>query len=173
MPLLKSQKHDLAGDYVKLIDSAVNVVVVQYSNLSVNDVNDLRQGLAEASWKIKVVKKRVFLKGVDSLDWAFDWLDLSQVPWSVALILSDNEESPFAPLKVVSGLVKWRKKKKKESDISYVGAWIDGARNDSAYIAELAALPSKEELIWKFLFMLNHPVSSFARVLKAIWEKGE
>jgi len=35
----------------------------------------------------------------------------------------------------------------------------------------LAALPSKEELVGKFLFMLNHPVSSFARVLKAIADK--
>jgi large subunit ribosomal protein L10 len=35
----------------------------------------------------------------------------------------------------------------------------------------LADLPSKEELVGKFLFLLNHPISSFARVLNAIAEK--
>jgi large subunit ribosomal protein L10 len=38
-------------------------------------------------------------------------------------------------------------------------------------VSEIADLPSKEELVGKFLFLLNHPISSFARVLNAIAEK--
>jgi len=167
MPLLKAQKQDLAQEYVALLKSAVNVVVVQYSQLSVNDVNDLRQDLADAWW---AVKKRVFLKWIE---WLFDWLDLSQVPGSVALLLSTSEDSPFSPLQSVYKVTKSWKKAKKESSISYVGAWIAGEWRDSDYVSELASLPSKEELVWKFLFMLNHPVSSFARVMKAIAEKEE
>jgi len=63
------------------------------------------------------------------------------------------------------------KKEKQEYTIDYVGGWYDAIWQDKSYVTELAALPSKEELVGKFLYMLNHPVSSFARVLKAIADK--
>ncbi len=168
MPLLKAQKHELAQKYLASVESANNVIVLAFHAIPVNELNQVRMDLYEAQWTIEIVKKRVLLKW---LAWKFDGLTLDQAWWSVALLYSQNEEEPFAPLKVISNHIKAWKKAKLEFSFDYVGWWIDATWQDKDHVTELANLPSKEELVWKFIYMLNHPVSSFARVLQAIADK--
>ena len=87
------------------------------------------------------------------------------------MLYSSNEEEPHAPLSVINNFKKKWKKEKKKFEVEYVGGRYDKEWKDKEYVGELAGLPSKEELIGKFLYMLNHPVSSFARVLQAIADK--
>lgn len=168
MPLLKKQKQDLAQSYLSLMNKASNVVVVQHSWLSVNDINEMRQSLEEVWWSLKIVKKRVFLKWIE---WEFSWLTLDQIPGSVALLVAHSEENKFAPLKVVANSIKSWRKEKKTCEVSYVWWRMSGAWVDERHVSELADLPSKDELVAKFLYLLNHPVTSFARVLQAVADK--
>ena len=110
----------------------------------------------------------MFLKGVAD---DFQGASLDVMEGSIAVLYSYNEEDEHAPLKVINNFRKQWKKAKLDSTFDYVGGWYDTVWQDAAYVGELAALPSKEELVGKFLYMLNHPVSSFARVVKAIADK--
>ena len=168
--MLKAQKIELAKRYLESVKGAKNAVILQHEGISVNDINSLRMDITDQEGNLEVVKKRVFLK---SVEWSFEGLTLDQVPGAIIVLYSHNEDDQHAPLKVISKVKKAWKKQKKECTIDYVWAWYDGEWKGSEYVAELADLPSKEELIGKFLFLLNHPVSSFARVLNAIAEKQE
>lgn len=87
------------------------------------------------------------------------------------MLYSHNEDDQHAPLKVINNALKDWKKAKAKYSFGYVGGRYDSVWQGKDYVSELAALPSKEELVGKFLYMLNHPVSSFARVLQAIADK--
>ncbi len=87
------------------------------------------------------------------------------------MLYSYNEQDEHAPLKVINTHKKKRAKEKRVFGMEYVGGWYATSRQKAAYVAELANLPSKEELVGKFLFLLNHPVSGFVRVLQAIADK--
>lgn len=171
MPLLKEDKKLMAQQYVELLKGAKNVVVIQHQWVPVNQINDVRMDLEESKGVLQIVKKRVFVKWIQ---WLYEWFKVEDVSWSVAVIVSNNEEDQHAPLKVMQKHIKQRKKQKSEYSVSYIWGWYDTEWKWSSYVTELADLPTKEELVWKFLFMLHHPVSSFARVLKAIsddsWE---
>lgn len=168
MPLLKAQKKELAKKYLSSVEGAKNAVVLSVEWIPVNEVNNLRMDLAETQGNLEVIKKRVFLKGIEG---KFDGFTLDQAPGSIAILYSHNEDDIHAPLKVINKHQKVWKKAKETFSIDYIGWWYDSIRQDKSYVAELAALPSKEELVGKFLYMLNHPVSSFARVLQAIADK--
>jgi len=65
MPLLKAQKKDLAKKYLSSVEGAKNSVVLSVEWIPVNAVNNLRMDIAEMQWELVVVKKRVFMKGVE------------------------------------------------------------------------------------------------------------
>lgn len=168
MPLLKAQKRELAKSYLQKLKEGRNVAVLSFDKIPVNEINTLRMQITDTQWSLQVVKKRVFLKATT---WVFDGLTLDQATSSVMLLYSYNDQDEYAPLKMVNNILKGWKKEKKVYDLNYVGWWFAGDWKQSARVAELAALPSKEELVGKLLFLLNHPVSSFTRALQAIADK--
>lgn len=168
MPLLKSQKVDLAQTYLDKLQKGLNVTLLAFDKIPVNEVNKFRMDVADAQWALQVVKKRVFLK---IASWAFGGFTLDQAEGSVMLLYSYNQDDMYAPLKVVNKYVKLWAKEKKEYSISYIGGWFDKEWKLASWVQEMATLPSKEELVWKLLFLLNHPVSSLARAFQAIADK--
>lgn len=168
MPLLKEGKKKLAKQYLESVKEARNAVVLSLEGIPVNQINKVRMAISASQGKLEVVKKRVFMKGMEG---SFDGLTMEEAPAAIAVLYSHNEEDQHAPLKVINNTLKDWKKAKAEYSFGYIGWWYDSVWEGQDYVSELAALPSKEELIGKFLFMLNHPVSSFARVLQAIADK--
>jgi len=106
-----------------------------------------------------------------SLGNEFEAVPVETLEGSIAVLYTHNEVDMYAPLKVINKWRKNRKKDKLEYGFEYVGGWYDKQWKDSSYVGALADLPTKEELVAKFLFLLNHPVSSFARAMKAIADK--
>jgi large subunit ribosomal protein L10 len=115
------------------------------------------------------VKKRVLLKGLDGVDGVTE----EMLKGSIAVLYSNNADDAYAPMKVLQVHLKKWKKAKLPYAVEYVAGFFDGVWKDGTYTTELADLPSKEELIGKLLFLMQYPVSSFARAVKAIGEKKE
>lgn len=98
-------------------------------------------------------------------------VDLQKVDGTVYALFSYEDE--FSPLKAVHKTKKAvAKLKKEEKSVTYMGGWYEKDRKDADYVTSLADLPSKEELVGKFLYLLKYPVQSFAAVLNQIAEKG-
>jgi large subunit ribosomal protein L10 len=166
MPLLKDDKKKLAKEYVQRISSAVNVALISHNALSVNDLNALRMDVEEKQGTLEFVKKRVLLKWVNN-----EALTEDMLKGSIAVLYSNNADDAYAPMKALQAHMKQWKKAKLPYEVEYVAGFFDGEWKDGKYTTELADLPSKEELIGKLLFLMQYPVSSFARAVKAIGEK--
>lgn len=52
------------------------------------------------------------------------------------------------------------------------GGMVEGIAYDAAGIADIAKIPSREELISKLLGSLQSPITNFARVMNQLAEKG-
>lgn len=168
MPLLKSQKKELAKHYKENVEKSINVVVLTFDKIPVNEINQIRMDIAAAQGVLQVVKKRILLKALDS---SFEGLTLDEANATVMMLYAHNTEDEHAPLKVIQKYIKKRTKEKLDYKIDYVGGWYEKNRQQAAWVKQLASLPTKEELVGKFLFLLNHPVSSLARAFQAIADR--
>lgn len=170
MPLLKADKKALAKRYLQQVEEARNVVILKQEAIPVNAINKIRIALDEAQWSLQIVKKRVFLKGVQD---SYEGASIDLLEGSIAILYSHNEEDQHAPLKVIHKYKKQWNKEEKSANFDYIGWRYDRDWKDSEYVSELASLPSKEELLSKLVYLLNHPVASLARALHAIGEQDE
>ena len=114
---------------------------------------------------MQVIKKRIFLKGVEQA--SFESVALSELEGPVFAVYA-GEENEYAPLKAVAKHVKDLKKNKKGPQITYVGGWYNQSWQDAQYVEDMANLPSKEELISKLLYMFKHPVQGFTIALDKV-----
>lgn len=170
MSLTKKQKQDVLEQYKLLANNANTIALVLWKWITVNDATSVRMQIADLDTKIQVVRKRVFLRAMNEA-WLGDPTTLWKVDGNVfALYTWENE---FAPLKVISNMNKEFKKKKSTAMFDYLGGRYWKEWKDGAYVATLATLPSKEELLSKFLFLLKYPVQSFTTVLDQIKKKKE
>lgn len=62
---------------------------------------------------------------------------------------------------------------KKDDKIVIKAGSYNGEVLNVAQVTELASIPSREELLSKLLFVMQSPVSGFARALAALAEKKE
>lgn len=169
MTLTKQKKSELLSNYKSNLDNAKSVVVLKQSGIPLSAMNSLRVDLYDEDCKILVVKKRLFLKVLNES--SYESIEHKDLDWSVVVLYSYTEG--YSPLKVISNFVKLCKKEKKRYWFEYIWWWFDQKWHNSEYVSQMADLPSKEEAVSKFLFLLNYPIQSFARVLDAIREKNE
>lgn len=167
----KAKKIELITEYSGLLSNATNVVVMDQSWLGVNTVNWLRRSLKKVWGKILFAKKKLFLKWVE--DTNLEKIQLSDLPWSLMLIIANDPDQAFAPLKQINTSIKEYKKEQLPYKLSFLWWWMDSKWNDGTQITELANLPTKEELISKLLYLMKHPIGSFARVVNEVAKTKE
>ncbi len=168
MAITKQQKFDLVSGYATDLAKAKNVVLVKQSGVPVNDSNALRMSLVDIGGKFSVVRKRLFLRSL--ADAGMETVAHELLDGAVVALYATEDE--YAPMKELQKFLKAAKKADKQYSVEYVGGWFDKEWKDGAYVSALASLPSKEELVGKFLFLLKHPVQKFVGTLDAIAKKS-
>ena len=159
----KAKKIELVAEYADVLSRATNVVVMDQSWLGVNVVNKLRRSLRQVGGSILFAKKKLLLKGAEET--SLEKIQLSDLPWSLMLVIANDWDQAFAPLKQVNQSIKDYKKEQLPYKLSFLWWWMDSKWNDGSQITELANLPTKEELIAKLLYLMKYPIESFARVV--------
>ena len=156
MALTKKDKVKLVEDYEALLKDTENVIVLWYNSIPVSESASMRKQF-RSQWALyKVVKKRVFAMSVKNI--GYD-VDLAKLPSSISVLFASDDG--IENLKVIEKFKKQWKKAKSVSNIDYLWWWFNGKWEDTEYVSTLAKLPSKEELIWKFLYMVKYPIQGF------------
>lgn len=168
MAITKDKKKELLKGYVAELKKAWTTYVINQNAIPVNVATQIRKEIKTSEATINVVRKRIFLKAVEEA--GFEVVDLSNLEGAVVAIFAKSQD--FSPLKVISKYNKEFKVKSPASSFNFLGGWDETKRQDAAYVTELANIPSKEELISKFLWLLKYPVQSFACVLSEIEKKS-
>ena len=159
MALTKKEKRQLVESYEQLIKEADNIVVVNYESISVSTSVAMRKQFKQEGAFYKVVKKKVFARALEN---AWYEVDLDKLPLSIAALFLKWDG--ISTLKVVENYKKEWKKEKATSKMNYLWWWFDGQWKDAEYVKVLASLPSKEELVGKFLYMVKYPLQGFVTV---------
>lgn len=156
MPGINPIKEQLVQEIQEKVSNSKSVVLVNYKGLTVAEVTELRNAFRKANVEYKVLKNTLVRIAFNNLNINDFDADLNG-PTAVAFGSDETSAS-----KIVMEAAK-----KYGDKISAKSAYVDGNRVDVNGVKELAAMPTKEELIAKMLGSMQSPVTKFAGVLSA------
>ncbi len=161
MPSAKilEQKEKLVADLAEQMKNAQSGVLVNYCGITVEKDTALRAELRKNGVQYKVIKNTYIKKAADIAGLSgFD----SVLEGMTAIAVSDD---PIAPAKVLNKFAE------DNESFEIKAGFIDGRVIDVNEIKSLAAIPSKEGLIAKFLGSIQSPLYNFAYAIQAIVDK--
>ena len=157
---LDDKKAVVAEVSAQLVD-AQTLVIAEYRGIEVGSMTKLRAQAREQGVFLRVLKNTLVRRAV--ADTAFAGLADQMVGPLVYGISAD----PVAAAKVLHQFAK------ADDKIVVKAGSYDGKVLNAAQIAELALIPSREELLSKLLYVMKAPVSGFARGLAALAEQKQ
>lgn len=152
-----------------MLTSGKDIVLIEQSALSVDAVVEFKKDLATTAAKSRIAKKRLLLQTAEKA-WK-EIVDIGTLKGSLLVMELDNED--FAPMKTIVKMNKVFKKTQQNSSFTFLWGWYGNSWKDATMVSELANIPSKEELVGKFLYLLKYPIQATAGVLDQIAKKKE
>ena len=153
-------KQPIVEEIKAQLDGAKSIVVVDYRGISVADVTELRKQCREAGVIYKVYKNTMVRRAVEGTEFEGIVKDLEGTN---AFAISKEDATLAA--RVVAKFIKKAKVCQIKSGV------VEGTYYDAKGIETIATIPSREELIAKFMGSIQSPITNFARVIKQIAEK--
>jgi len=157
MALTRADKEQLLTQYEEGIKTAPHAFLLGYQGITVPQVTALREKVRATGGQYLVVKNTLALRAIDGAALAElkeHFVGPTAVVWS--------EKDPVALAKALTDFAK------DVPAIKFKAGLVEGRAVPAAQIKDIAALPSREELIAKLLFLLQSPIARFARVLAAV-----
>ena len=151
----RASKEELVTQYNGIFKDAGVVVVTHYSGLSVPEIDDLRNQMAEVGGTVKVIKNRLVKLALAGTS-AEPISDLFASPTAIAY-----SQDPVAAPKVAAKFAK------ENDNFVIIGGIMDQTVLDVNGVKNLASLPSLDELRGKLVGLLSAPATKVAGVLQA------
>ncbi|MBQ9601986.1 MAG: 50S ribosomal protein L10 [Neisseriaceae bacterium] len=143
------------------IANAQTMVIAEYRGISVASMTELRANARKEGVYLRVLKNTLARRAVEGTSFA------ALAEHMVGPLVYAASEDAVAAAKVLHQFAK------KDDKIIVKAGSYNGELLDVAKVAELASIPSRDELLSKLLFVMKAPVSGFARGLAALAEKKE
>jgi len=157
MALSRAQKEAIVGRYQDGMAVAPHAFLLDYKGIDVPAVTELRQKIRESGASYEVIKNTLALHAIEGQP-----LELLKDSFSGPIAVAYSETDPVSLAKVLTEFAK------SAPMLEFKGGLIDGQPVEAAQIEEIAALPSREELMAKLLFLLQSPITRLAQTLNAI-----
>ena len=157
-------KKQVVAEIIEKFKAAESVIVCSYSGLTVEQVTELRKQCRENNVHYCVLKNRLVARALKELN--IEGLDhLLEGPNAFVF----GEKDVTAAPKIISNFID----KNKLTSLEIRGGLMGTEQLDIAAIKNLAATPSREELLATLVGCLQSPVSGLVAVLDQIAEKKE
>ena len=156
-----NNKQAIVDEISEKIKNSDSTVVCEYRGLSVAEVTELRRNLREENVELKVYKNTLVERAVEELGFG-ELKDTLTGPNAFAF-----STDATAPARVLAKFAKKHKALVLKSGI------VEGKVVDDATMKELSLLPNRDGMLSMLLSCLQSPVSSFARVVKAVADAKE
>ena len=155
-------KAPIVAEISELLDGAQSAVLVDYRGLTVEQDTKLRKQLREAGITYKVYKNTMVNFAVKGTD--FEGLSAHlEGPTAIAV----SKDDATAPARILYNF------SKEAEALELKAGVVEGTYYDTEGIKVIATIPSRDELLAKFLGSIQSPITNFARVIKQIAEKNE
>ncbi len=156
-----SAKEALVDQIADQLQNASSAVICEYRGLNVADITELRRALRSEGVDFKIYKNTMVKRAAAKLGHS----DLDEVLVGPNAIAFSSDAT--APSRVLSKFAKDHESLVIKSGI------VEGKVVPLETIKELASLPNHDGMLSMFLSVLQAPVGSFARVVKAVADAKE
>ena len=157
MALTKDKKHQVVAEVAAALGSSKMTVVAKYQGTTVKALQQLRKDARVSGTKLRVVKNRLAIKAIASVD---TLKDVETGALNGQLLYAFNSEDEVAPAQALAAFAK------QNPSIEFVGAIsAEGKFLSADDVKALATLPSKENLIAQVVATLLSPVNGVTNAL--------
>lgn len=151
------QKQVVIDEIKEKLSRAQSAVVIDYAGISVAQADAMRKKLREANVDYTVYKNKLVERAIEGTQ--FEGLkEILSGPSAFAF----SYEDAVTPARTLAGIMKEYKK------MEFKAGVIEGTLFDANGVQAIAALPSREELIAKFMGSVQSPVGKLVRTFQAI-----
>lgn len=155
MPKTKAQKQNILEQIAENLKNQQSVLFVDYRGIGVKEFSRLRKQLKEVGAKLQVAKKtllsRTFAEqGIE--------IDLKNMGGQIAVVYSF--EDPVAGVKAAHTFAKGNE------HITLLSGYMENQLLTKEQVGELAQLPSREQLLARFVGTLAAPMQGLVRVME-------
>ena len=154
-------KQPIVDEIKAQLDGAKSIVVVNYRGITVAQDTALRKQCREAGVVYKVYKNTMVKRAVEGTE--FEGI-IADLDGTNAFAIS--KEDATLPARTIAGFIT-----KNKLEIALKSGVVEGTYYDADGIKVIATIPSRDELIAKFMGSIQSPIANFARVIKQIAEK--
>lgn len=157
----KKEKQIIIDEIKDKFDRAQSAVVVDYLGITVAEADAMRKSFREANVDYKVYKNTLIKRAIAGTD-----LEGLNDVLSGSSALAFSYDDATAAARVLKKTIDDYKK------MAFKAGVVEGVIYDAAGISKIADIPSREELIAKFMGSINAPIGKLVRTFAAIAAAG-
>jgi large subunit ribosomal protein L10 len=154
--MTRARKHKDLAELQEKLQQAKGVVLTDFTGLTVQDISDLRRRLRDASIDYRVCKNRLIK--IAAREANYEDVD-PMLTGATAMAFAYDEPSRAAKI-----LVEFAKD---NENLLIKGGYIEKKIISVDVVRQLAAIPSRIELLTRLVWGLKSPVASFVYLLKS------
>jgi len=154
----KNEKAEIIAQAKELIENSTALYLTDYSKINVADINEIRNQFRKDGVKYRVFKNTLFKRALVESG-KFEKLANHLEGMTGFAFASTN---PVAPAKII------KKYNDTSQKLPLKACYIETQYYDGSKLAELAVLPTKDELIAGILGSLNSPASGIVGSIAAV-----
>lgn len=152
----RDEKAQMISAFAEGIGKATNAFLIEFKGITVPQVTELRKQVRETGSNYVVVKNTLALIAVKDSP-----LVQLREQFSGPTAVAYNTTDAVALAKTLTRFAK------DVPAVTFKGAMLNGQIVPASEIQNIANLPSREELIAKLLFVMQHPIRGLVTVLQA------
>ena len=156
------QKQIVIDEIKDKLDRAQSAVVIDYIGTTVAEADAMRKKLREANVDYTVYKNTLVKRAIEGTEFA-GLAEVLEGPSAIAI----SKEDATAPARVLNEVIKEYKK------MEFKAGVVEGNFCNNKGVEAIATLPSRDELIAKFMGSIQSPVSKAVRTFQAIADAKE
>lgn len=154
----KAEKAEVIASVAEKLIDAKGLYLVNYQGINVQEVNELRREFSKSNVEYRVVKNTLAKLAIDKVGKYEKIKDYFVGMTGIAI----TREDPIAPAKVI------KKFKEKYNKLDLKACYVENSFFDGAKLDEIAALPSKPEIIAGILGSLQSPISGVVGAINGV-----
>lgn len=161
MSLNLEEKKAVVAEVAAQLATAQTLVLAEYRGIEVSSMTKLRAQARDNGVYLRVLKNSLVRRAVEGTPFA------GLADHMVGPLVYSLSSDPVAAAKIVYQFAKV------DDKVVIKAGSYNGRALAAAEVAELASIPSREELLAKLLGVMQAPVSSFARLFAALADKKQ
>jgi large subunit ribosomal protein L10 len=159
MAITKAKKEEILKKLETIKKDSDSIVFVNFTGLTVNDANTMRNKMRDEGVGYFVAKKTLITKAFDK---AFKG-EMPELPGDIAVAYSKDAILPAQNVKTFA--------EKFKDQLTIVGGVFQGVYKTKEEMTEIASIPSLLVLRGMFVNVINSPIQGLVLALNAIAEK--